>query len=274
MRTYRAYHFYISPIEKIEIASAWLTTFPFESYVRHDNGVTAYIPKENIQELIIEDVLAIPFEGVEMVVEVETIAGQNWNAVWESQFHPIQVNDWTIRASFHTPASTPYELIIDPQMSFGTGHHATTQLMLEHLFEMDCQDAVVLDVGTGTGVLAIAAKKRGAVHVTGIDIEDWCVANANANASKNHIHDIAFSTDALHALTFEKQDIILANINRNVLLDHIPKYAPLLKDSGVLLLSGFHVEDVEEISQCIKNQGLNVISQFEKSGWICLKCIF
>lgn len=274
MRTYCAYHVSISPTEKTEIASAWLTTFPFESFVHHDNGVVAYIPEDDIHDLSVDAILAIPFEGIEMVIKVERIAGKNWNAVWESQFHPIQINDWTVRASFHKPASTPNELIIDPQMSFGTGHHATTQLMLEQLFELECQDALLLDVGTGTGVLAIAAKKRGASLVTGIDIEDWCVANAKENATKNHIHDIAFSTDPLHVLTQEKQDVILANINRNVLLEHIPNYVRLLKDSGVLLLSGFHIDDVKELRECAKKQGLSVIGQFEKEGWICLKCIF
>lgn len=256
----------------MEIASAWLSSFPFESFVQHDNGITAYIPKEQITDKLLEESLVIPFSGVSLSGEVNTIEGQNWNAVWEAQFHPITVGDWTVRASFHAAAITPHEIIIDPQMSFGTGHHATTQLMLEQLIKLNCQNTSVFDVGTGTGVLAIAAKKMGASRVGGVDIEDWCVENAKENASKNGILDISFSTDTIDSV-ITNFDVLLANINRNVLLEHLPKYAKLLNKNGILLLSGFHESDVEILTSLAKNNGLHYDGKSEKNGWICLKFI-
>lgn len=272
MRAYHAYHFTISPTEKIDIASAWLTTFPFESYVHHDNGVTAYLPVDEEDTIVLADCLAIPFEGIDLSAVVEDIKGQNWNAVWEAQFKPITVSNWTIRASFHPPAKTAHELIIDPQMSFGTGHHATTQLMLSQLVELPCKDATVLDVGTGTGVLAILAKKLGAGVVSGIDIEDWCVENAKENAFKNGVSDISFSMDNLTSFD-TKFDILIANINRNVLREHLPEYAKMLAKNGVLLLSGFHQTDVAMLTDLANTHGLFLESKTEKQGWICLKFI-
>lgn len=256
----------------MEIATAWLSTFAFESFVQHDNGITAYIPQDQTPENLLADCLAIPFEGVKLSGDVKAIEGQNWNAVWEAQFHPISVGDWTVRASFHAAATTQHELIIDPQMSFGTGHHATTQLMLEQLVALDCANTSVFDVGTGTGVLAIAAKKMGASTVFGVDIEDWCVENAKENASKNGILDISFSTDDIDSVA-TNFDVLLANINRNVLLDHLPKYATLLNKNGILLLSGFHEDDVEGLTDLAKKNGFRSKGKTEKEGWICLKFI-
>jgi len=256
----------------MEIASAWLSTFPFESFVHHDNGLTVYIPQDQTHDTLLEDSLAIPFADVTLTGEVKIIEGQNWNAVWEAQFHPITVGDWTVRASFHAAAITPHEIIIDPQMSFGTGHHATTQLMLEQLMKLDCVDISVFDIGTGTGVLAIAAKKMGASRVSGVDIEDWCIENAKENASKNGMLDISFSTDSINSVA-ENFDVLLANINRNVLLEHVPKYARLLNKNGVLFLSGFHEDDVEVLTNLAKKNGLHCDGKSEKNGWICLKFI-
>lgn len=272
MRAYRAYHFTIFPIDKLEIVSAWLFAFPFESFVEHDNGVTAYIPKEEAHRIVLADCLNIPFDDVEVSATYEDMEAQNWNAVWEAQFQPIAVGDWTIRASFHKPATTKHELIIDPQMSFGTGHHATTQLMLEQILKLNCKGASVLDVGTGTGVLAILAKKLGAAAVSGIDIEDWCVENAKENASKNGVSDISFSTNTLDLFN-TKFEILLANINRNVLLEHLPEYRKMLAKNGVLLLSGFHERDVAMLCDVANANGLHFDSKTEKQGWICLKFI-
>lgn len=270
MRAYRAYHFTILPSEKTDIASAWLTTFPFESFVEHDNGISAYIPLEEVAAITLSDCIAVPFEGLEISVAIEDIEGQNWNAVWEKNFLPISVDEWTIRASFHKPAQTPKELIIDPQMSFGTGHHATTQLMFSQILKLSFENASVLDVGTGTGVLAIIAKQLGAVSATGIDIEDWCVVNAKDNALKNDISDINFSTDTLHSID-SKFDFMFANINRNVLQEHLPEYVKLLNKNGVLLLSGFHEKDVDVLTNLAHTHGLRYEDKTEKDGWICLK---
>ncbi len=256
----------------MEIISAWLFAFPFESFVDHDNCVTAFIPKDEAHKIDLTDCLDIPFDGVEVSATYENIEAQNWNAVWEAQFKPIVVSEWTIRASFHKPATTKHELIIDPQMSFGTGHHATTQLMLEQILKLNCKGASVLDVGTGTGVLAILAKKLGAAAASGIDIKDWCVENAKENASKNGVSDISFSTNTLD-LFYTKFDTLIANINRNVLLEHLPEYPKMLAKNGVLLLSGFHERDVAMLCDVANANGLHFDSRTEKQGWICLKFI-
>ncbi len=273
MKPYRAYHFDVQPTSKTAIFSAWLTTFPFESFVTTETGVTAYVSLDQADQISEVACLAVPFDGVSAKLKTEDFEGHNWNALWEEHFHPIAVGDWTIRASFHKAATTKHEIIIDPQMSFGTGHHATTQLMLEQLLHINVANRTVLDMGTGTGVLAIAAKMQGAEKVTGVDIESWCVENAIENAKKNDINDIAFSTKTLDDLTDLKPQVILANINRNVLLAHLPAYAKMLAVNGNLLLSGFHQEDVDVLNALAQQNGLKPAGKAEKEGWICLKFI-
>lgn len=273
MKAYRAYHFSVYPTDKTAIFSAWLTSFPFESFVNTETGVTAYIALDEVAQISEAACLAVPFDGVVATLNIEDFEGQNWNAIWEEHFHPIRAGDWTIRASFHKASTTKKEIIIDPQMSFGTGHHATTQLMLEQLLDIDVTDKSVLDMGTGTGVLAIASKMQGAEKVAGVDIESWCVDNAIENAAKNDIRDIAFSTKTLGDFTAFKPDLILANINRNVLLAHLPSYAQMLSPDGSLLLSGFHQEDVAALQALAHENGLKPLGKTEKEGWICLKFI-
>lgn len=273
MKAYRAYHFDVHPLEKINVFLAWLSTFSFESFVSTKTGVTAYVSLDEAAQISEAACLAVPYDGVEARLKTEDFEGQNWNAIWEEQFHPITVGDWTIRASFHTAATTKHEIIIDPQMSFGTGHHATTQLMLEQLFDISVANKTVLDVGTGTGVLAIAAKMQAAKKVAGVDIETWCVDNAIENAAKNKIHDIIFSSNKLNDFTDFNPDVILANINRNVLMAHLPTYAQILDEGGTLLLSGFHKEDLDVINDLAHKHGLKSKSKTEKEGWICLKFI-
>lgn len=273
MKAYCAYHFTIEPVEKTDIFAAWLSVFPFESFVTSERGVTAYVSHDQVDRIDITACLAVPFDGVTATVTTETFEGQNWNADWEKQFHPIVVGNWTIRASFHAAAQTKHEIIIDPQMSFGTGHHATTQLMLDQLFELPLSGTTVLDMGTGTGVLAIAAKLKGATTVTGVDIESWCVENANENAVKNGITDIDFSTQTLEELSALQAAVIFANINRNVLMEHLSAYAKILTSDGILLLSGFHEEDAVILKDLAFQHGLKFDSRTEKDGWICLKFI-
>tara|TARA_B100001057_G_C22765856_1_gene917614 strand:- start:158 stop:982 length:825 start_codon:yes stop_codon:yes gene_type:complete len=273
LKAYRAYHFDIYPIEKTPIFFAWLTTFPFESFTTTETGLTAYVSLELASNISPAAFLAFPFDGLKVSVKTEDFEGQNWNAIWEENFDPITVGECTIRASFHKTSTTKHEIIIDPKMSFGTGHHATTQLILEQLLELDFTYKSVLDIGTGTGVLAIAAKMQGAEKVAGIDIESWCVDNAMENAAKNDIYDIAFSTKTLDDFTDFKPDLILANINRNVLLSHLPSYAQMLSLGCGLILSGFHNEDVAAIQNLAQENGLKLLRITEKEGWICLKFI-
>ena len=257
-----------------EILVAELGLLNFESFVNNDDSLHAYIQEDAFDEKAVKDLYIFHNPNFEINIEVNCIEQQNWNAEWEKSFEPIEVGSKCfIRAPFHDKNEVEFDIVITPKMSFGTGHHATTQLILEHLLELDFPYKSVLDIGTGTGVLAIAAKMQGAEKVAGIDIESWCVDNAMENAAKNDIYDIAFSTKTLDDFTDFKPDLILANINRNVLLSHLPSYAQMLSPGCGLILSGFHYEDVAAIQNLAQENGLKPLRITEKEGWICLKFI-
>lgn len=201
------------------------------------------------------------------------IPQQNWNEAWESSFQPIEVNtDLIVRASFHPPAPQfKWELIITPKMSFGTGHHATTQLMLRAILNLNCVEARVLDYGCGTGVLAIMAAKLGATQVVGIDIDDWCIENSIENASLNHItaHFFQGNIDQVEG----GFDLILANINLNILRENMTYIDQRLVSGGVVLFSGILETDLESILESIESVGLQFISKEILNGWMCLKVL-
>lgn len=199
------------------------------------------------------------------------IEQQNWNALWESNFEPVLVDDFVgIRASFHQPIEhVAYEIIITPKMSFGTGHHATTYLMMKQMQKINFHNKSVFDFGTGTGVLAILAKKLGASKVVATDIDKWSIENAKENFEHNHVTDIQLlHTDSCDVGS--SFDIILANINRNVLLNNIPILASQLCKGGQLVLSGILSEDISAIINCGSNSSLQHTYQAEKNNWICL----
>lgn len=204
----------------------------------------------------------------------ETLEKTNWNQLWESNFEPVIVDDFVgIRAHFHAPIpAVELELRITPKMSFGTGHHATTRLMLQAMRNQVPTGISVLDFGTGTGVLAILAKKMGAGRVVGIDIEDWSVENAQENAVENQEAPITFiCSDRIE--TSEPFDLILANINRNVLLDHMASMRSVLADSGTLILSGILEADLPVMDEATAAQGLKRVQYAEYKGWICIQLI-
>jgi ribosomal protein L11 methyltransferase len=200
------------------------------------------------------------FLGSIDVVEAE-IEKQNWNAVWENNYDPIRISDQVnIRASFHAPDPTvAMDIVINPKMSFGTGHHETTTLMVQAMFEISLKGKSVLDVGTGTGILAFIALKLGASRVHGFDIDPWSVENSIENAELN---DCA-------AATF--QDVVIANINRNILLDEIAEYALRLASGGYLLLSGFYAEDIPHLTEAAKPLGLQLEAETNLRNWACLR---
>ncbi len=206
--------------------------------------------------------------------QVETIKGQNWNAVWEASFQPIYVHDYAqIRASFHPSKSNfKHDLLIDPQMSFGTGHHATTYMMVEQMEQLDILDKSVMDYGCGTGILAILAAKEGAKSIVAFDIEQNAFENSISNAKINGAEHISLFqgvlSDVPHASTF---DIILANINRNVILDSLDQLSELVNKKGLLLISGILIKDFDTVVNHAETFGFNLVERVEKDGWLCLK---
>lgn len=255
-----------------EILYADLEINGFESIVDTEKGVEAYISAEQFNKNTLENFMVknLPKQVVDF--EVSKIEQENWNATWESQFRPIHINEkCVIRAPFHESTNIEYDIVISPKMSFGTGHHETTFLMSQELFELNLKGRSIMDMGCGTGVLAIIAKKLGASKVEGVDIEEWAYENSVENAALNHEEGISFYHGNAHLLKQKSFDIILANINRNILLNDMSVYSESLNDSGKLVMSGFYKTDVEVIVKEGKKNGLNFVHSKSKNGWALLQ---
>jgi ribosomal protein L11 methyltransferase len=268
---YFVIRFIINPVlPGTDVLTALLGELPFESFVSTEQGLDAFIKEEDFTDDLLNDLPELDFK---FTFTVEKILQQNWNAQWESNFNPVLVEDkCIIRASFHeAPQSGIMDVIIDPKMSFGTGHHDTTWLMSRELFVLDLKNKSVLDMGCGTGVLAIIAKKLGANTVSGIDIDEWSIENSRENAQVNNCPEIFFEKGNASLLSNKKYDIILANINRNVLINDLETYYNCLNNNGVLLLSGFFENDFNELNQ----KAISLHYTFEKkeikNNWCLLK---
>lgn len=258
-----------------EILTAELADNGFESFVETEGGIIAYGQIELVDaEFPLKNTFLEPKPNdIEVVITSKIIPQQNWNAVWESDFQAVEVENYlTIVAPFHD-RSTAKGMIIEilPKMSFGTGHHQTTWMMSKALFELETIPAEVLDMGTGTGVLAFVAERLGAEHVVAVDIEDWSVENTLENAERNDckkIEAICGDVDILRGRTF---GLILANINKNILKAHMSSYAEMLEKNGTLLLSGFFDTDVEELVTFAEQFGLKKYRVLNKDNWAAIE---
>ncbi len=272
---YIGYEFLIEPLQPAsDILIAELGYAGFESFVENESGISAYIQKSDWHKDILEGIEILKSDDFSISHTFEEIEQQNWNEEWENNFHPIVVDDLcTVRAPFHEIPNTKYDLIIEPKMSFGTGHHETTHMMIQHLLKNDLKNTVVLDMGCGTAVLAILAEKLGARKVDAIDIDNWCYLNSLENAERNNCSNISvFEGDAtLFGKT--KYDVIIANINRNILLQDISTYAICLRPRGRLFLSGFYKEDIPLIEAECKKHMLKLNEIIERGSWVSLKFI-
>ena len=272
---YLEYDFKISPLQPTsDILIAELGELGFESFVETETGLLAYMLQSEWQNQNLESLFAFQNPDVKISWTRKEIEQQNWNAEWEKNFHPILVGDrCMVRAPFHQPEAVDYDIVIEPKMSFGTGHHETTHMMLQHILDDDFEGKTVLDMGCGTGVLAILARKRGAVDVEAIDIDEWCFLNTQENVERNHCPEIkAFQGDS-SLLKDKKYDVILANINRNILLEDIPIYADCLNKRGTLFLSGFYLDDLDAISSKCGAYGLEFEKNLEKNNWVAAKYV-
>ena len=240
--TYIEYTFRVNPLQPTsDILIAELGEVGFESFVEEADGVLAYIQKTDWSDTIIEDVEILKNVNFQISYQLKEIEQENWSATWESNFKPIQVGDaCVVRAPFHENPDVEFDIIIEPKMSFGTGHHETTHMMLQHILAHDFKGKSVLDMGCGTGVLAILAEMKGAKMIDAIDIDNWCYQNSLENVERNKCEYIDVYEGDISLLTDRKYDVIIANINRNILLSDIPVYAESLNEDGVLFLSGFY----------------------------------
>ena len=270
---YIEYDFTVSPTEMgAEILTAELAEVGFDSFVDTPTGVKAYISKDLWREDILEDIYLLSNPEFTISYQVTEIEQVNWNEEWEKNFSPIVVeNLCTVRANFHPIPSTPYDIVITPKMSFGTGHHETTYMMLQQLLPLSLEGAKVLDMGCGTGILAIMAALRGAHDITAIDIDPWCVENATENVQQNNCSFITIKEGDVSLIAGEQYNLILANINRNILLSDIPAYTQALLPQGLLLVSGFYEEDLPAIKEKCQEVGLTYLSHIERNRWVSAK---
>lgn len=260
----------------MEILSALLDDAGYEGFTESEEGLTAYIQEVHKDESRLKEILRnLKEHGVSGEYTVALIPETNWNAIWERDFEPVSVGrEVYIRAHFH-PANPhcTFDLIITPKMSFGTGHHQTTRLMIRALLESDPAGKTILDLGTGTGVLAILAAKMGAEKIVATDIDE----NACENARENAIANDCSQVEVLHRKASELEngnyDLLLANINRNVLLEEIPLYAGMLTKGGRIILSGFLEQDLEVMKEAIESAGLQMFKIYRDERWLAVSCI-
>lgn len=271
MTNYIEYKFQVTETEPWnEIIIANISDLPFESFLENENGFDAYIPATDENEAEIKEVLET-LDYIEFSYSRTEIEQQNWNATWEENFTPILVNDQClIRAEFHeTIENIPYEIVIQPKMSFGTGHHSTTHLMVEYILETEFDGKDILDMGCGTSILAILGMKKNANYAECIDIDEWAVENSIENGKRNGVSlDAKMGDNSL--LGTKTFDIILANINKNILMSQIPSYIEVLNEGGDLFLSGLMEQDYNDIHAFCIERGLTFVSVKQRNEWIAL----
>lgn len=270
------YRFSINPLQPAtDILIAELSELGFDSFVETTDGLLAYVKKETWNPVALRNVQILSNEKFRIHYDVAEIEQENWNERWEKNFEPINVdNECVVRAPFHDIPDVTFDIVITPKMSFGTGHHETTHMMLQLVLALDFNNKTVLDMGCGTGVLAILAAMKGASNVDAIDIDHWSYLNALENVAGNSCEQInVFEGDA-SLLTNQNYDIIMANINRNILLADISIYVDHLKKGGILLLSGFYKEDIPLISKECEANGLSFQENLEKNNWVASKYVF
>lgn len=271
MQNYLEFNFKINPLQPWnEILMAELIEIGFDSFTEEHDGILGYVQEEVFNENELKNLPLMNSSEVSIKYNFEKMPNINWNEEWEKNFEPIYVaNQVLIRAEFHEPEPNLHEIIIQPKMSFGTGHHPTTHLMIQQMLEMDFRGKSVLDMGCGTSVLAIFAKQKGAEKVTAIDIDEWSVNNSKENADRNEV-ELEISQGTADNLGAENFDIILANINRNILISDIPVYTKVLNNGGQLLLSGLCFFDVDDIMEVCKENHLNLKNKQQREEWMSL----
>ena len=270
---YLQYTFTVNPPEPgSDILIALLADIGFESFTQNETGLDGYIQFEMDNESLVKE---LTFEEFSFTYTRKEIPKTNWNEEWEKNLSPVYVDDLVcIRAHFHNKAEqVKHDIVITPKMSFGTGHHETTHMMIQHLLEMDVKDLKTLDIGCGTAILAILAEMKGAQPIDAIDIDNWCYLNSIENAERNNCQHISVYEGDAALLKDKKYDLIIANINRNILLNDMQSYVDCLNPGGTILFSGFYEEDIPFIDGSCTEKGLTYIKKFQRNNWVSLKYV-
>lgn len=268
---------YVPDINYRELLVSLMDSIGYEGFEETETDLKAYINEQIYDAEKLNDLLAAyALDDVAKIVNIEQMPDQNWNALWESNFQPVVIDDKVvIKAPFHQTPAYHYEIIIEPKMAFGTGHHETTAMMIKQMLYLDFKEKKVLDFGCGTGILAIMAAKLGANHIIAIDNDHWATENTLENAAINH------STQAISTLLGthtaippnEQYDVVLANINRNVILETLPVLYNSLLPQSHILFSGILKTDVVDIVAAAKKQNLQIINELNEGNWAMLLCI-
>lgn len=259
-----------------DLLASYLGEIGFESFEEEPEGMIAYIRQEEFDEDALKHLVSNFPYSTDIHYEILNIDQINWNEEWEKHyFEPIVIGDkCVIHSSFHTNIpNAEYDIVIDPKMSFGTGHHETTSLMIEEILTTDLTGKSVLDMGCGTAVLAILAAKRGAEPVIAIDIDPWCTENSAENVQTNGVGQIQIELGGAERLAGMSVDVIFANINRNILLEDMKKYSACLNEGGVLYMSGFYTADIPVLEVEMNRNDLKLIASREKNNWAVVKTI-
>lgn len=259
-----------------DLLAGFLVEVGYESFLPDEEGLTAYIKSEEYEKSVIENIISnFPIE-IRTDIKSTLVKGQDWNEEWEKNyFKPILIDDkCVIHSTFHkdVPSAT-YDIVIDPKMAFGTGHHSTTLLILRYLLSLDIKDKTVIDMGTGTGILAILCSMLGAKSAVGIEIDPGAYENALENVALNHVNVEILLGDAMRLAETEIVDLFIANINRNIILSDISLYAPKIKVGGTLLLSGFYENDINLISMSASMLNLELVDYKMDNEWVAVRFI-
>lgn len=272
---YLGFHFTVEPKEVgSEILIAELGELPFESFIDSELGIVAYIQKDLWTDGILDDLFILNSSEFTISYKIEEIDQVNWNEEWEKNFEPIDVDgNCHIRAPFHPKTEAKYDIVIEPKMSFGTGHHETTHMMIQHLLETEVAGKKTLDMGCGTAILAILAEMKGAKPIDAIDIDNWCYLNSIENVERNNCSQITVYEGEAALLKGKQYDVIIANINRNILLNDMQSYIDCLNKNGIILLSGFYTEDIPFIDASCTEKGLTCVKKLERNNWVSIKYV-
>ena len=267
--TYRLFSFNVNPVKiGSEILIAELAELGFDSFEETAEGVDAYLLNDKWNKKILSGLNILSNLAFDIKYSSKIIHQKNWNKIWESNFKPILINKYCgVRANFHPPLNLKYELVITPKMSFGTGHHETTSMVMNYILNMNFKGLKVLDVGCGTGILSILSEKIGASSIDAIDVDKWCYENTIENSILNKCNFVRAFCGNITFFEQSKYDIILANINKNIIMNDISIYSKLLNPRGQLILSGFYVSDIIEIDNKAKSLKLEIVSEKVKNSW-------
>lgn len=254
-----------------EILIAELGVLNFESFVNSIDGLQAYVQEDIFDEQAVKDLYILYNPNFEIKIEVTSIEQQNWNTEWEKNFEPIEVDcKCVVRAPFHEKKEFDYDIVITPKMSFGTGHHETTHQMISQILTLEMKSKRVLDMGCGTGILAILAAMKGADSITAIDIDAWAYQNTLENISQNNCSHITVKQGGADLLENESYDFVFANINLNVLLNDMQHYTNAMLSGSIVIFSGFFTSDVSLINKKAQSLGMYSIGKSEKNKWAAL----